>query len=112
MPRAHFSANCPNDPVANSPGVELVIGHSMPKVFELCPSFQNRLRPSPSKLASGQAAKSNDIHPVAATIRHPITGNHASGNQMLGAFLQIGALKAAFLFTICKNAPYTVTTNR
>lgn len=81
----------------------------MPKVFELCPSFQNRLRPSPSKLASGQAAKSNDIHPVAATIRHPITGNHASGNQMLGAFLQIGALKAAFFVhylqkcTICRH---------
>lgn len=84
----------------------------MPKVFELCPSFQNRLRPSPSKLTEGQVAKSDDIHPVAAPIRLPIAGNHASGTHVLGAFLQIGALKAAFLFTICKNAPYTVTTNR
>ncbi len=49
MPRAHFSANCPNDPVANSPGVELVIGHSMPNVFELCP---NGYTPDPM-IASG-----------------------------------------------------------
>ncbi|MCG7252852.1 hypothetical protein QPX51_08115 [Corynebacterium pseudodiphtheriticum] len=57
---------------------------------------QKRLHPSPSELGSGQVAKSDDIRPIAVAIRHPIAGNHASGNHVYGAFLQIGALKAAF----------------
>ena len=128
IPRAHFSANCPNDPVAKSPGVESVIAHSMLKVLLLSPNcapivadphFQTSARHVSGIFLDSDTDKhpadpiiwliDASSRPVRAPIKHPIAGNHVSGNQVFGAFLQIGALKAAFFVhylqkcTICRH---------